>query len=178
MSSRDLFTEIVAVSRFKVSLLITNLCALVNTPSIYKFTGSFSYLFSPRPFIDSFIWIKSPLTRLSSSLLIPHFFSLTSYQIFLIDVGIFVALACTFSMLPMSISLVGDQTCTAYSRCGLTSAVYRFFHNPETLLTSVFFNKPIILFALAVTSRMCSFQFISEVKYTPKSFSRYVFSSL
>ena len=77
--------------------------------------------------------MKSALSRLYSNDGNPNICNLSLYDICDILFTNFVALCCTFSIAILSFFYTGGHTEAAYSRCGLTSALYslRIFPYPE-----------------------------------------------
>ena len=99
---------------------------LLAGPSEYKEDGMLLSLHHLTMLISLYILkycIRSPLVRLSLSVVRLRALSLSVYDRFFREVTIFVALLCTCSRAAMSRLRYRDQACTAYSKCGQTNVV-------------------------------------------------------
>ena len=81
-----------------------------------------------KPFSILRYWLRSPLHRLSDSVVKSSIFNLSSYLRFFSFGTSLVALLCTTSTVLASFFLYGDQTDTAYSEWGLTYDEFNFLN--------------------------------------------------
>ena len=89
----------------------------------------------------------------------------------LIDLILFVALRWTFSIEILSFFKYGDQITEAYSKWGLTKVLYKVLNISISMYVWVLNIIPSVLFALFTDVWMCTPNFKSLSKVTPKSFS-------
>ena len=126
-----------------------------------------------KPWMILNVSIMSPLFLLSSRVVRPSLSNLSSYGRCLNAGTSFVALLCTCSNTFISLTRVGAQACTQYSRWGLTYTLYSVAKLSYVQYLKVCFSSPSFLFAVAAALAMCFPNFMEFDVSTPKSFSSF-----
>ena len=140
--------------------------------------NSYSLFILSTPCIILYTWIISVLSLLYSKDDNPSAFNLSGYVRCCIHFTSLVARLCTFSIKILSFLNMGDQIVEAYSRCGLTTDLYRFKNISLYIKMNVRKIKPTFLLALFTLLFICSMNFNDDSNVTPKSFSVVTFSTL